>query len=202
MGNKGATGDVANCAALNPAIICDATKQEFGRVAGNFETNLSNNIGFINMLNPDGNILWLNERHDKYDGAGISAPAIHADGTLGGRFTDANGWITQNGKLPGLFGQTVDMPIHLGGVGIVEMWHDVSVQVYPNPTNGQLTIDNGELTIDNVKIYDVMGKTLNNYQLSIINCQLKLDISHLPAGVYFIRIQMETEIITKKVVKQ
>ena len=75
------------------------------------------------------------------------------------------------------------------------------VEVYPNPTDGQLIIDNGELTIDNVEIFDLLGKTV--FQLSTLNSQLstQIDISHLPTGVYFIQIQTENGMIVRKVVK-
>ena len=82
-------------------------------------------------------------------------------------------------------------------VGIVETQCIASLQVHPNPTTGELTIDNGQLTIDNVQITDIMGRTLNNYQLSIVNSQLKINISHLPAGVYFLRIDGQTVKVIK-----
>ncbi|MCL2511642.1 MAG: C10 family peptidase [Bacteroidales bacterium] len=69
--------------------------------------------------------------------------------------------------------------------------------VYPNPTSGELIIENGELKIENVDIYDVMGKKIIfNFQLSTFN------LTHLPNGIYFIRIQTEDKVITKKVVKR
>jgi len=58
------------------------------------------------------------------------------------------------------------------------------LQVYPNPTKGQLTVDNGQLTIDNVEVFDVYGKKIANCQPSIVN---SIDISHLPAGIYFVK---------------
>ena len=75
---------------------------------------------------------------------------------------------------------------------INELQNDI--KIYPNPTKGELIIsmDNEQLTIDNVTIYDIMGKTINNYQLSILNSQLKLDVSHLPAGMYYLRIGDKT----------
>jgi len=45
----------------------------------------------------------------------------------------------------------------IGTLG-VETHNCASLQMYSNPTKGQLTIDNGELTIKCVEIYDVMGK--------------------------------------------
>ena len=74
--------------------------------------------------------------------------------------------------------------------GVFEMTKS-NIKIYPNPTTGQLTIDNGELTMDNVKIYDIIGKVIDNYQLSIVNSQLIIDVSHLPAGMYFLKINNE-----------
>jgi hypothetical protein len=90
--------------------------------------------------------------------------------------------------------------------GIAETQCIVSYpKIYPNPTTGQLIIDNGQLTIDNVEIYDVFGRKIVNYQLSIVNYQLSIvnsiDISHLPNGIYFLRIQTNDGVLTKKLIK-
>ena len=74
------------------------------------------------------------------------------------------------------------------------------ITLFPNPTTGQFTIENGQLKIENIEVYDMLGK-----KQAIFNCQLSavnsIDISHLPAGVYFVRIQTETSIEIRKVVK-
>jgi hypothetical protein len=57
--------------------------------------------------------IWGERGASTINGADISAAAIRADGTIGGRFTPANGWTVENGKLPGLLGQTVELPEHL-----------------------------------------------------------------------------------------
>jgi hypothetical protein len=100
---------VRNSAALNPGIICAGSS--VGRVSRNGNANTSsNNIAFAGMtVNGD---LISNGTAANENGQNITAAQIRADGTLGGRFTAANGWITQNGKLPG-FGQARDMPEHL-----------------------------------------------------------------------------------------
>ena len=106
-------GTVSNCAALNPKIDCSGYVKIFGRITGENNKTLTNNIGYNDMLNPNGSTTWSYKSLTNLDGLDITLASIHADGTLGGRFTSANGWTIQNGKLPGLFGQTVDMPSHL-----------------------------------------------------------------------------------------
>ncbi|MDR2970645.1 MAG: leucine-rich repeat protein [Bacteroidales bacterium] len=103
------------------------------------------------------------------------------------------------------------------GVGIVETDNYPSLRVYPNPTNGQLIIDNGQLTIENVEIFDVMGKLVSivethgraSLQPTTQPTTSTLNISNLPAGIYFIRIQISSPsgglggagMITRKIIK-
>ena len=91
----------------------------------------------------------------------------------------------------------------MDSVGIHEPAQEVSkIEVHPNPTTGELTMNNEQLIINNVGVYDVYGrkqKIIINYQLSIIN---SIDILHLPAGIYFLKIRTEAGEVVKKVVKQ
>jgi uncharacterized protein YjdB len=67
--------------------------------------------------------------------------------------------------------------------------------VYPNPTRG-------ELRIENVEIFDLMGRSVGANNIRPNENEISIDISHLPSGVYFIRIQTENGAVTKKVVKR
>ena len=108
-GNK----NTVNCAALNPRLTCTGQFEHFGRVSSTSNNPLlSDNIGFKEMINPSNTTVWNNVGATNLDGADITREAIYADGTLGGKFTSANGWVTENGKLPG-FGEPVEMPEHL-----------------------------------------------------------------------------------------
>ena len=78
------------------------------------------------------------------------------------------------------------------------------VIIYPNPSNGQLKIESGKLKIENTEIYDVIGRIqpIGNSPFEGGRGMSSIDISHLQAGIYFIRIQTEKGIITKKVIKE
>jgi len=82
-------------------------------------------------------------------------------------------------------------------VGINEQ-DKVQLQVYPNPTTGQLTINNEQLTINNVEIFDIYGK---KHHLITSSSNHLINISHLPAGVYFVKITTDTGIQTQKIIK-
>ena len=109
-------GNVSNCVALNPGLYCTGNDIYilFGRIIGsNTNGTLSNNSAFCTMLNYEGNKIWDHKGENQTDGEDISFSEIYADGTLGGRFINQNNWIIEDGKLPGLSEEAVDMPAHL-----------------------------------------------------------------------------------------
>ncbi len=59
--------------------------------------------------------------------------------------------------------------------------------VYPNPTSGLFYIKyNGQAGVENIKITDVLGKVIANYQTEFGNDAVAFDLSSQSAGVYFI----------------
>ena len=104
---------IANNVALNPSIFSQGeTLSRFGRVTSYTTGLLDNNYAFEDMINPAGGTTWDNIGADQLDGVSLSKTTILSDGTLGGLFTEIDGWTTEDGKLPG-FGAPVDMPVHL-----------------------------------------------------------------------------------------
>ena len=112
-------GTIVGCAAFNPSIT--STAENFGRVAYSTsyfswtgETGkLGNNVAFFRMINPSGGVDWKNNISTMEDGFDFNYETIISDGTICGRFKPVNGWTVENGKLPGLDGQTVDIPAFL-----------------------------------------------------------------------------------------
>ena len=76
-----------------------------------------------------------------------------------------------------------------------------NINVYPNPTTGQLTITNYELPITDVEVFDIYGrKQLSNHLITTSSHHL-INISHLQTGIYFVKITTETGEVIKKVLK-
>ncbi|MCL2511379.1 MAG: T9SS type A sorting domain-containing protein, partial [Bacteroidales bacterium] len=91
--------------------------------------------------------------------------------------------------------------------GIVEKVGNDGIVVYPNPTGGELTITiagqaRNELGITNVEVFDLMGRTVGTNLRVCPEIETKINIAHLPTGIYFMRITTETDVVTKKIVKQ
>ena len=59
------------------------------------------------------------------------------------------------------------------------------ITLYPNPTNGLLTLIS-ENTIKDVEIYNMTGEKVYE-AANISKIQTTIDISHQPNGVYFLR---------------
>ena len=68
-------------------------------------------------------------------------------------------------------------------------------KIYPNPTTGELRIENGEWRIENVEIFDIYGRK----QKAESRKQNVVNISHLPAGVYILKIANE---FVEKIIKK
>jgi hypothetical protein len=71
--------------------------------------------------------------------------------------------------------------------------------IYPNPTSGEV-VESSEYRVQSIEIFDLLGKMVFIVETQCI-ASLQFNISHLPAGIYFLRIQTENGVVTKKVVK-
>ena len=77
----------------------------------------------------------------------------------------------------------------------LEDYSEYKIKIYPNPTTGNFTIvgiQNAE-----IKVYDLLGRKVleNRYKDN------KIDISDQLAGIYFVMIQSDDKLATKKVLK-
>jgi len=87
----------------------------------------------------------------------------------------------------------------IGGVLGINNAQLLQFSMYPNPSDNYVTLQLPSGTNKaNVKIFDYLGKTL--IQKNLNNTNNNLDISNLSAGIYFVRIQSDTKVGTKKLV--
>ena len=88
-------------------------------------------------------------------------------------------------------------------VGIYEVEFDtININVYPNPTTGELRIENNDLQIDNVQIFDIVGKLVISFIVSSQSQEIVINISPLTNGTYFVRLKTDKSELTKKVIKE
>ena len=86
------------------------------------------------------------------------------------------------------------------GVPEVEVTPTASVKVYPNPTVDFVNVEADDLM--HVELYDNEGRTLADYDARTGDNVLRLNVSHLATGIYYLRIHTATAVTIQKFVKR
>ena len=110
---------------------------------------------------------------------------------------------TQSGEYY-YYGQTVegcDSTVVLlltirNGIAVPSVDTVVAVKVYPNPTQGAVSID-CDYDVHQVEIYDYLGRRVATFADT-----MRFDISHLPAGAYTLRLTLARGHAVCRVVKR
>lgn len=88
--------------------------------------------------------------------------------------------------------------------GIEEYVNENAFTVYPNPTNGELSLDVEfvkAVSSLKVRVTDMLGKTLMNetYQPTGLDWQQRISLSGKSAGMYLVTLEVDGGVLTKKV---
>lgn len=73
--------------------------------------------------------------------------------------------------------------------------------IYPNPSNGNITINFPDLSFNNVRIFNMLGMTVFEEKIGFPSSKRSLSI-HLPSKAYFLEITSKKEILTTKILIQ
>lgn len=79
----------------------------------------------------------------------------------------------------------------------IDNYYQNTVSLFPNPATNSISIK-GLNDKGNIKIYSILGKQLANQKL----IQNQVNITHLPTGIYFIKISTDKGNTTKRLIKQ
>ena len=81
-------------------------------------------------------------------------------------------------------------------VGLIENSALSDVTINPNPSNGHYTLKGSNIT--SIDVYNTIGEKV--FQSAINSTASEIDLSNMPNGVYFMKIQVLQTFFTKKVV--
>ena len=81
------------------------------------------------------------------------------------------------------------------GISTIETSNDV-ISIYPNPANDFVVIDANGFNINKVEVLDVLGQI--TFTTDVQGSKVQINTSSLEQGVYFVRIQSEGRIETKR----
>jgi hypothetical protein len=74
---------------------------------------------------------------------------------------------------------------------------EFNINIFPNPSEGNVTLTNKETELTTIQIYDETGKIINS---KIMPPGSTLQIADLPSGFYIIRFENKNKILTEKLV--
>jgi len=84
-------------------------------------------------------------------------------------------------------------------VGVPNERLEKTVSIAPNPANGLLIIKSGKNTpITGVEIIDVSGKQLFHEKYTHLSKKVEVNISKIPVGIYYVKIETDEGIVSKK----
>jgi len=86
--------------------------------------------------------------------------------------------------------KTEDIPFV---VNSINNYQESSYNIFPNPTNGNVTIEGQGL--NRVEIYDIQGRQLAEYNVNEI---LQINVSNYENGIYFVRLYSENSVVVVK----
>ncbi len=98
------------------------------------------------------------------------------------------------------WGETEDYIINIANpTGINNISSSIAHKLYPNPTTGILTLTELKSAASVIEVYSVLGTVVYHGQMN--SSTVDIDLSHLPKGIYFVKLINDNEVIvTEKVI--
>lgn len=79
--------------------------------------------------------------------------------------------------------------------------NEVSITLNPNPANENVTIRSYNTMIDSYKIFNILGKLVEEYSIAIPKNNIYLDVVNYPKGIYFVVVLNNNhKLVTKKLI--
>jgi hypothetical protein len=111
-----------------------------------------------------------------------------------------NGTVNITNNAPGCNSQA-EVEDACGIIGVEEISHKSGFSIYPNPSTSQITIETSAMNIPGqLSIFNLNGQQL--MQRLVAKPVTVVDISHLPAGVYLVKLQNDKTVIVEKLIKE
>jgi hypothetical protein len=154
---------------------------------------------FILKLNSSGNFQWAKRiggaLYEEGSAITMDAPGnIYIAGSFGGTDDFDPGVGIYNLTSIGVYDMFV-LKLRKTGLGMDDNPRAPGITIYPNPANEFITIQTGIDLVDlNFTIIDVTGRIVLRDNLKN---KREVDISHLPQGLYFVRLGDASKVILK-----
>lgn len=127
---------------------------------------------------------------NQLSGSSIPGPfaSTAADGAITIKFV-SDSYVTEDGW---------EANVNCASLGIEDFGSSEGVNVYPNPASDVVNVE-AQKEIKSIKLNDTSGKLILNKKSN--SFQEKINIHHLPKGVYILTIEMKGQKVIKKIIK-
>jgi len=150
----------------------------------------------------DGTATWTGPNGAAYNSDTVNFVNVtDADPVIEGSWTLT---VSFTNDCPAFAPQVLNFSITINPALSVNDFAFDGFKMYPNPTNGLLTIESTlSLLNSKVAIYDVTGRTLMNKVnvKHVDDTSLSIDMSQLSTGAYFVSIETDSNKIVKRIIK-
>ncbi len=156
---------------------------------------------FLAQYDPNGNLIFAERFGANNWGLGLNIEMTsNNDVYVCGVYWDSlnagtgsnNVTLSNAGAITGFL-----LKLDFGSVGVNDVFQNISLSVYPNPTSGKLIISQNNNQIIESTVYDMSGK-----KIELASSGNEIDVSSLPAGVYFLKVQTVEGIGVAKFIKE
>ncbi|MBA3665226.1 MAG: T9SS type A sorting domain-containing protein, partial [Bacteroidetes bacterium] len=89
------------------------------------------------------------------------------------------------------------------GVGMPKLSHDLNAnfKLYPNPSNdGVATLEATQVNVNKVEVLNLLGAVVASQNVALNEEKIKLELSTLATGTYFVRISSDKGVTTEKLI--
>lgn len=93
-------------------------------------------------------------------------------------------------------------PVVDATMGIDDNKFSKEISLYPNPASSIVNILSPHQLEAEVRVFDISGKMLKMVDNAVLNNSYSIDVSHLPAGTYFIKLNTSEGEVVKKLLKK
>ena len=90
----------------------------------------------------------------------------------------------------------------VGRLHIKGLNKEISLTIFPNPFEDQITINYNAQELVSVTIFDMAGKLIYKNNLSFISQNNTIDVSFFSSGIYLVRLQSKLNTSYTKIVKR
>ncbi len=85
-------------------------------------------------------------------------------------------------------------------IGITENSEFLTVDLYPNPNNGQFIIEGIEMNKNlQIRVFDIIGKTIEYSVSNLSHQKAQFNLGDVPEGIYFVEIAIGDKRISRKI---